>query len=110
MRTRRELTDEDIQQIAGTYHAWRGQIDADDYEDVPGFCKSATLDQIRKHGHVLTPGHYVGAPEQEDDGEPFDEKMARLTAQWRQQRAEGARLDAAIKENLKALGFGAPAA
>src|SRR5690606_36674970 len=67
-RTRRELTDEDIQKIAGTYHAWRGEAGAGSYADVPGFCKSATLDEIRKHGHVLTPGRYVGAAEQEEDG------------------------------------------
>jgi type I restriction enzyme M protein len=104
-RTRRELTDEEIQQIARTYHAWRGEPDAGAYADVAGFCKSATLDEIRKHGHVLTPGRYVGAAEVEDDGEPFEEKMARLAAQWRQQRDEAARLDAAIAANLKELGF-----
>jgi type I restriction enzyme M protein len=75
------------------------------YADIPGFCKSATLDEIRKHGHVLTPGRYVGAAEVEDDGEPFEEKMARLAAQWRQQRAEAVRLDAAIEANLRGLGF-----
>jgi type I restriction enzyme M protein len=105
-RTRRELTDEEIKKIADTYHAWRGEKDAGEYADVPGFCKSATLDDIRKHDHVLTPGRYVGAAEQEDDGEPFAEKMARLTAQWRQQRAEAARLDAAIEANLRELGYG----
>ena len=104
-RTRRELTDEEIQQIARTYHAWRGEPDAGDYADVPGFCKSATLDDIRKHGYVLTPGRYVGAAEVEDDGEPFEEKMARLAAQWRQQRDEAARLDSAIEANLRELGF-----
>ena len=77
----------------------------DEYADVPGFCKSATLEEIRKHGHVLTPGRYVGAEPQEDDGEPFEEKMARLSAQWREQQAEAAKLDAAIEENLKKLGF-----
>jgi len=105
-RTHRELTDEDIQRIARTYHAWRGEKDAGKYEDIPGFCKSATFDEIRKHGHVLTPGRYVGAEAQEDDGEPFDEKMQRLTAQWREQQAEAAKLDAAIAANLKELGYG----
>ena len=71
----------------------------------PGFCKSATLEDIRKHGHVLTPGRYVGAAAQDDDDEPFEEKMRRLTAQWREQQQEAARLDAAIADNLKALGF-----
>jgi type I restriction enzyme M protein len=69
-RTHRELTDEDIGRIAKTYHAWRSEKDAGTYADVPGFCKSATLEEIGKHGHVLTPGRYVGAAAQEDDGEP----------------------------------------
>ena len=73
---------------------------------MPGFCKSASLDDVRKHGHVLTPGRYVGAEEVEDDGEPFEEKMARLTKEWREQVAEARRLDAAIEENLKGLGYG----
>ena len=105
-RTRRELTDDEIKKIADTYHAWRGEKDAGEYADVAGFCKSASMDDIRKHGHVLTPGRYVGATEQEDDGEPFEEKMARLSALWREQRAEGARLDAVIEANLKGLGYG----
>ena len=78
-RTHRELTDEDIARIARTYHAWRGEKEAGEYADVPGFCKSAPLEEVRKHGHVLTPGRYVGAEAVEDDGEPFEEKMKRLT-------------------------------
>ncbi|MBD3805350.1 MAG: SAM-dependent methyltransferase, partial [Thioclava sp.] len=105
-RTHRELTDEDIARIANTYHAWRGEQDAGEYIDVPGFCKSATLEEVRKHGHVLTPGRYVGAQAQEDDGEPFEEKMKRLVATLREQQAEAARLDAAIAANLKELGYG----
>ena len=73
---------------------------------MPGFCKSATLEEIRKNGHVLTPGRYVGAEAQEDDGEPFEEKMKRLTATLRQRQAEAAKLDAAIAANLKGLGYG----
>ena len=76
------------------------------YADVPGFCKSASLADIRRHGHVLTPGRYVGAAPQADDGEPFEAKMQRLVADLRTQQAEGARLDAAIAENLERLGFG----
>ncbi|MGH9806528.1 MAG: SAM-dependent DNA methyltransferase, partial [Terriglobia bacterium] len=76
------------------------------YADIAGFCSSASLDDIRKHGHVLTPGRYVGAAAQEDDGEPFDDKMRRLTAQLREQQAEAATLDAAIAANLGELGFG----
>ena len=84
-----------------------GAQDGDaEYADVPGFCKSATLEDIRKHGHVLTPGRYVGAAPREDDGEPFADKMARLSAQWREQQAEARRLDAEIEANLKRLGFG----
>ena len=105
-RTHRELTDEDISRIAGTYHAWRGDKGSGEYGDIAGFCKSSGIEEIRKHGHVLTPGRYVGAEAQEDDGEPFDEKMQRLTAQLREQMAEGRRLDAAIEENLKGLGYG----
>ena len=105
-RTRRDLSTEDIARIADTYHAWRSGEESGDYADVPGFCKSATLEEKRKHGHVLTPGRYVGAEPQPDDGEPFQEKMARLAAQWREQQAEAGRLDAAIAENLEKLGFG----
>ena len=105
-RTHRELDDADIARIADTYHAWRGEADAGEYADAPGFCKSATLEEVRKHGHVLTPGHYVGAEPQADDGEPFEQKMRRLAAQWRGRQAEAAKLDAAIAANLKVLGFG----
>jgi type I restriction enzyme M protein len=105
-RTHRELTDEDIARIAGTYHAWRGEKEAGEYADVPGFCKSAPMEEVRKHGHVLTPGRYVGAEAQEDDAEPFEEKMKRLTATLREQQAEAAKLDAAIAANLKELGYG----
>jgi len=83
-----------------------GAYDATVYADIPGFCKSATIEEIRRHGHVLTPGRYVGAEAQEDDGEPFEEKMKRLTATLREQQAEAAKLDAAISENLKGMGWG----
>lgn len=104
-RVHRELTDADVAKIAGTYHAWRGDRGADKYADVPGFCKAAELDDIRDHGHVLTPGRYVGAEEVEDDGELFEEKIRRLTATLRQQTEEAARLDTAISRNLKELGY-----
>ena len=74
----------------------------------PASAKAPPPQEIRKHSHVLTPGRYVGAAPQEDDGEPFEEKMARLTTQWRQQQAEARRLDEAIEKNLARLGFGAP--
>ena len=104
-RTHRELDDADIARIADTYHAWRGNEGSEDYDDVPGFCKSASLEEVKKHGHVLTPGRYVGVEPQEEDDEPFEEKMKRLASEWRGQRAEAARLDAAIEANLGALGF-----
>jgi len=106
-RVHRELTDEDIRKIADTYHAWRGDKDCKaKYEDVPGFCKAATLDDIRKHNYILTPGRYVGAAEVEDDGVPFEEKMPKLVARLYEQFHEADRLEKAIKENLKGLGFG----
>ena len=104
-RANRDLSAEDIARVANTYHAWRGKEGLDAYADIPGFCKSAGLEEIRKHGHVLTPGRYVGAEPQADDGVPFAEKMAQLTAQWREQREESRRLDDAIVDNLKTLGF-----
>jgi len=104
-RTHRELTDEELARIAATYHAWRGEAEADTYEDVPGFCKSATLAEIQSHGYVLTPGRYVGAEEAEDDDEPFEEKMQRLTQRLEEQFKESAQLENAIRENLNGLGY-----
>jgi type I restriction enzyme M protein len=105
-RTHLELTDEDVTRISNTYHAWRAENEAGAYTDVPGFCKSATLAEVNKHGHVLTPGRYVGAKAQEEDGEPFEVNMKRLTATLREQQAEGTKFDAAIVANLKELGYG----
>ncbi|MFM9088934.1 MAG: type I restriction-modification system subunit M [Cyanobium sp.] len=107
-RVNRVLTDEDIAKIAGTVHAWRSDGEVSDaYEDVAGFCYSAKLEEIEKNGFVLTPGRYVGAADQEEDDEPFDQKMKRLTMLLKQQQEEGARLDAAIARNLTLLGFAA---
>lgn len=106
-RTHKEFTDADVARIAGTYHAWRGDKDIKrKYKDELGFCKSVELAEIQKHGHVLTPGRYVGAEALEDDGEPFDEKMKRLVAALREQQAQAAKLDAQIAANLKELGYG----
>jgi type I restriction enzyme M protein len=105
-RTHRELTDEDIARIANAYHAWRGEKDAGKYADVAGFCRSTTLEEVRKHAHVLTPGRYVGAEAQQDDGEPFEQKIKRLTATLREEQTEAAKLDATIAANLKGLGYG----
>ena len=105
-RAHRDLSAEEIARVADTYHAWRGKEGRGEYADVPGFCRSAGLEEIRKHGHVLTPGRYVGAAPQEDDGVPFAEKMAQLAAQWRAQQEEARKLDDAIATNLEQLGFG----
>lgn len=105
-RVHRELTDADLEKIVSTYHAWRGEKGAGKYDDVAGFCKSATTAEIAAHGHVLTPGRYVGAEEVEDDGEPFEEKMPRLVAELNAQFAESAKLEQAIKANLRGLGYG----
>ena len=102
-RTLRVLTDDDLARISGTYHAW---LDPEgEYEDEAGFCKSATLAEIAEHNTVLTPGRYVGAPEIEDDGEPFEQKMARLTAELAEHFAESERLEQKIRENLGRLGY-----
>jgi type I restriction enzyme M protein len=105
-RVHREVTNEDIRKIANTYHAWRGDPDAGEYRYIPGSSKSATLDEIRQNGYVLTPGRYVGAPEQEEDDEPLEAKMARLVAQLAEKQAEARRLDDANWKNLKELGYG----
>jgi len=105
-RTHRELSEGDITRIAGIYHAWRGEAGAGAYQDIRGFCKSATTEEIAAHGYVLTPGRYVGAEEIEDDGEPFKEKMARLTAKLEEQFLESAKLEASIRKNLEKLGYG----
>lgn len=104
-RTHREFSDEDIARIADVYGAWRSKTSAEDYSDIPGFCRSAPLDEIRKHGYVLTPGRFVGVPPAEDDGEPFEDKMKRLVAKLREQQEQGAKLDMAIARNLTELGF-----
>ncbi|OHD22936.1 MAG: hypothetical protein A2064_10155 [Spirochaetes bacterium GWB1_66_5] len=105
-RVHREMTEEDIASVAGAYHAWRGDKDVKGkYEDVPGFCAAVKLDDVRKHGYVLTPGRYVGAEAAEEDDEPFEEKMKRLAATLRKQQTEAKKLDAVIAANLKELGF-----
>jgi type I restriction enzyme M protein len=105
-RVHRELSDEEIDKIAGTYHAWRGEKDAGKYEDVPGFCKSAKTEEIKENSYVLTPGRYVGAEEIEEDDEPFEDKMQRLTTQLYEQFEEADKLKQEIRKNLEELGYG----
>ncbi|CAA0123054.1 putative type I restriction enzymeP M protein [BD1-7 clade bacterium] len=114
-RVLRDFTQEDLNQVTNTFHNWqcnpplpegdgRGEGETT-YQDIPGFCKSAKLEELQKHDYVLTPGRYVGAAAEEDDGEPFAEKMARLTGQLKTQFAESDRLEAEIKMNLAGLGY-----
>lgn len=103
-RRHRELTDEEIHKIASTYHAWRGE--GGKYEDVPGFCRAVKLEEIRKHGHILTPGRYVGAEEVEEDSEPFEEKMQRLTAELAGQLKKSREPEEEINKNLAGIGYG----
>ena len=105
-RVHRELDDEDIARIAGTYHSSRGEADADTYQDIPGFCRLATIEEIATHNYVLTPGRYVGAEDIEDDDEPFEEKMIRLTEKLDEQFQESAKLEDMIRHNLAELGYG----
>ncbi len=111
-RTQKELTQEDILAIAGTYHSWRngdGTSSAPQergvYGDVAGYCKSATLEEIKANDYVLTPGRYVGVAEEEDDGIPFEEKMEELTKMLKEQMSEAKEFDVAILDNLKRLGY-----
>jgi type I restriction enzyme M protein len=100
-RTRRELSDADVQRIADTYHAWRGEPKTDEYLDIAGFCKAASTDDIRKQGHILTPSRYVGTEEVEDDGRDFAEKFHELKAELETYFQEAEVLSAEIRNNLK---------
>ena len=100
-RIRKEFSDKDVARIAGTYRAWRGEPGVDAYEDVPGFCKAATREEIREHSHVLTPGRYVGATATEVDEVPFEERFAELKETLAEQFAEAGERSALIKKNLE---------
>jgi len=101
-RVQKVFSDEDIAKIADTVHVWRGD---GQYEDIPGFCASVSLEKIAEHGHVLTPGRYVGAEAVEEDDEAFAEKMQRLTETLGEQMARGAELDQVIRQKLGGLGY-----
>jgi len=99
----RELSDTyEIARICSTYHAWR---DGGEYEDIRGFCKSAPLSEVRGHEYILTPGRYVGLEEQQDDGEPFDEKMTRLTGELAELFVKGHELEDEIRKRLGVIGY-----
>jgi type I restriction enzyme M protein len=102
-RRNKELTDDDVQKIAQTYHNWRSINGS--YEDVAGFCKAATIEEVRNSNYVLMPGRYVGTEEAEVDGVPFEEKMQALTAKLSEQFAQGAELEKQIRLNLESIGF-----
>ena len=104
-RTHRELTSEEINQIAKTYHAWRGENYRDEYIDIPGFCKSATIEEVRQFEYMLTPGRYVGVELQREDDEVFEDKMSRLSSQWFEHSREATEIDQLISSNLETLGF-----
>jgi type I restriction enzyme M protein len=97
-RTRKEFFDEDIAKIAGTYHAWR---EGQGYEDVPGFCNAAKLDEIKGHNYVLTPGRYVGAADLEDDDVPFPERFGALRTKLEEQFVAAETLTAAVRSPLQ---------
>ena len=105
-RTRRELSGEDIARIADAYHAWRGEPEAGTYAEVPGFCKAATLEEIRGHGHVLTPGRYVGAADIDEDNVPFEERFSSLREKLAEHFSDADRLTALIRGKLGDLANG----
>ncbi len=102
-RKLRELSEEDTEKIASTYHKF---INDDNYKDIAGFCKVATIEEIKENNYVLTPGRYVGVEEQEDDGIPFEEKMKTITLELKEQFEESHKLEEEIRRNLEAIGYG----
>jgi len=104
-RKQRELTDNDIVNIADTYHKWRSKEQFAEYKDIAGFCKSANIQHIRKNNYILTPGRYIDFKEVEEDGQAFDEKMQMLTSTLSKQMQKANELDEAIKVNLEKIGF-----
>jgi type I restriction enzyme M protein len=103
-RTQIELTNEEIERIADTYHAWRGTSDQE-YADEPGFCMSAKIDEVEAAGFTLSPGRYVGAPEAEEDEIAFEEQMATLVDQLADEMAENERLAGEVKNALARTGY-----
>jgi len=104
-RVHRNLSDKDIQKIASTYHSWRGEQGTEKYKDIKGFCKSVKIEEIREHEYILTPGRYVGTEETENDGEPFEDKIERLTSELAEHFAKSRKLEDEIRENLKGIAY-----
>jgi len=104
-RRHRELSDDDVKKISEAYHAWRGELKHREYQEVPGFCRTASREEIRKNGWILTPGRFVGTEEEADDDEFFEERMKQLSSELAKQMDESAALDAEIKKNLKIIGY-----
>ena len=104
-RVHRNFSDEDIQKITGTYHSWRGEQGTGKYEDIKGFCKSTKLEEVKEHEYILTSGRYVGIEDIEDDVEPFEDKIERLTSELAEQFVKGNDLEKTIQENLKVIGY-----
>ena len=102
-RKLRELNESEIMQIANTYHNYQNN---ENYEDIAGYCKASTIEEIKENNYVLTPGRYVGTEEKEDDGVPFEEKMKTLTIELKAQFEESHKLEDDIKKNLEAIGYG----
>jgi type I restriction enzyme M protein len=104
-RRHRDLTDEDVSKIAGTYHKWRSKEDYEQYEDEPGFCKAVNIQEVRKNNYILTPGRYIDFKDEQLDDEDFEEKMERLTVELSAQMENSSTLDEKIKENLAKIGY-----
>ena len=104
-RSHKELTDEEIKQITKTYHAWRGENYIEEYNDIPGFCKSSTIEEVRQYDYTLNPRRYVGQNSEEKETEIFEEKFIRLSNQWIKQQTSNQQLDDTIYNNLYRLGF-----
>jgi type I restriction enzyme M protein len=104
-RRHRELTDEDIRRISETYHAWRGELKGKKYQDIPSFYKSASLEELRKQAWILTPGRHVGAAEEEEDNEVFEERMRKLTSELVEQFKKSSELEDRIEKNMAEFGF-----
>jgi len=104
-RKQRELTDNDIANIADIYHKWRSKEQFAEYIDIAGFCKSATIEDIRKNNYILTPGRYIDFKPVEEDNQTFEEKMRQLSATLKEQMQKATELDEAIKHNLSKIGY-----